>query len=139
MLQMTIGGTLGRDPETRATSSGKEVTTFNVAVNGYDFSKREKTTTWVKVTMWGERGTKLGDMLAKGDRVMASGIGRLNTYENKDGETKTSLELTADQLAPMGGSKRSDDEDERPARTSSKKPPAAKQQSFPDSDDDIPF
>lgn len=97
MLILTICGSLGRDPETRQTSAGKAVTNFSVAVNGYDFQKKEKTTTWVKVVMFGDRGEKLAAMLGKGDRVMASGECRLSEYNGK-----TSLELTASSIAPVG-------------------------------------
>lgn len=97
MLILTIGGSLGRDPETRQTQGGTDVTNFSVAVSGYDFKAKEKTTTWVKVAMFGTRGTQLGAMLSKGDRVMASGEARLVEYNGK-----TSLELTANSLCPMG-------------------------------------
>lgn len=137
MLILTIAGTLGADPETRTTGSGKTVTSFRVAVNGYDYGKREKTTTWVRVTMWGERGVKLGQMLSKGDKLCASGEGKLSTYTDKDGVQRTSLELSADQLSPMGGGQKRDDE---PRKSSKQKlfEKIEKAAEFP-ADDDIPF
>lgn len=133
MLQLSFAGTIGRDPETR--QAGKsEVTEFSVAVNGYDFSKREKTTTWLKVNIWGDRGAKLGELVSKGDKVAGSGVLSFETYENRDGETKVTYKVTCNELTLQGG-KRSDDE---PRRSKASKP---KQESFPDAadDDDIPF
>lgn len=103
MLTMTIGGTLGRDPETRAAGS-TSATTFSVAVHGWDSRKKEQTTTWIRVTVWGQRGETVGNLVRKGDRVMATGIGALTTYTGRDGVSLTSLELNASDLSPMGKS-----------------------------------
>lgn len=130
MLILTIGGSLGRDPETRQTTSGTDVTNFSVAVSGYDFKAKEKTTTWVKVAMFGNRGAQLGALLSKGDRVMASGEARLVEYNGK-----TSLELTANSLAPMGAPA-GKQQGAPPPRQAAGKPKQAAAD-FPD--DEIPF
>ena len=139
MLSLTIGGTLGRDPETRDVGQ-TTVTDFSVAVNGYDRRAKEKTTTWVKVTVWGTRGEQLAGFLGKGDKVMATGVASLVTYTPRDGgEKRVTLELNASDVAPMGKGKSHDDEESPPARRKTFTPaPAAKDQDFPD-DDDIPF
>lgn len=141
MLQLSFAGTVGRDPETRAAGS-TEVTEFSVAVNGYDRRAKEKTTTWLKVNVWGQRGTQLAGLIEKGVRVAGSGQFEVQTYKNRDGETKTSYVVTCQDITLQSFKK---DEDEKPKRDesrnqkgkSSKGKPAA-QQEFPD-DDDIPF
>lgn len=100
MLVLTIGGTLGADPDVRDVG-GKTVLNLRVAVQGYDYKSKEKTTTWVKVSMWGDRGAKLAEFLSKGDRVMASGEGRLYTHEGK-----AYLELTASNIGIMSSASR---------------------------------
>lgn len=126
MLSLTIGGTLGGDPETRETNSGSEVTSFSVAVNGYDPKKREKTTTWVKVTMFGKRGAQIGELLGKGDKCVATGTARLSEWTDRSGKTRTTLELTASDVTPMG--KAAGASEDRPSKGGAKA-----------EDDDIPF
>ncbi len=135
MLQLSFAGTLGRDPETR--HAGKsEVTEFSVAVNGYDFSKREKTTTWLKVNVWGDRGVKLGELLAKGDKVAGSGVLSFESYETKDGDTRVTNKVTCQDLTLQGSSK--SNSEPAPARSKSKQT-AKDVADYPDSDDEIPF
>jgi single-strand DNA-binding protein len=135
MLQLSFAGTLGRDPETRH-AGRSEVTEFSVAVNGYDFSKKEKTTTWLKVNIWGDRGAKLGELVSKGDKVAGSGVLSFEEYETRDGDKRITYKVTCQELTLQGGRKRDDDE---PRRSKGKARPA--QESFPDAvdDDDIPF
>lgn len=101
MLSLTVAGTLGADPETRDAGSGT-VTSFRVAVNGWDGRKKEKTTTWVKVTVWGKRGESLGALLHKGDKLCACGVAQLSKWTNRDGVEQTTLELNASDITPMG-------------------------------------
>lgn len=95
MIHATIIGRLGRDPETKDTGNGV-VTSFSVASDqGYG---EKRTTNWVRVSLWGERGKKLAGMIGKGDRIAARGA--LETAE-KDG--KTYLQMRADELELLGG------------------------------------
>lgn len=129
MLQLSIAGTLGKDAELRVAGQG-QVCSFSVAVNGYDFKAKAKTTTWVRVSIWGKRGEQLVPMLTKGSRVALSGDMRLREYQ-KDGHTVTSVELTAQDVSLLGGGA---DRERQPAPAAASKPQA----SFED-DDDIPF
>ena len=101
---LTVPGRLGADPETRHTPSGQVVTEFRVAVSGYDTASREKTTTWVRCTMWGPRGEQLGKLLHKGDAACFMGVGALRTYTNRQGVEVTALECTASDCALLGSS-----------------------------------
>ena len=54
MMHLMIAGNVGRDGEVRTTQSGKVNCSWSVAVDtGFG---QNKTTTWVRCTMWGERG-----------------------------------------------------------------------------------
>lgn len=95
MIHATIIGRLGRDPETKEV--GKDVVaSFSVACD-QGWGER-KSTNWIRVSVWGARGTKLASMLAKGDRVAVRGA--LETAE-KDG--KTYLQMRADDVELLGG------------------------------------
>jgi single-strand DNA-binding protein len=136
MLALTIAGNLGQDPETKALPSGQTVTSFSVAVAGYDSRKKEKTVTWVKVTLWGNRGEQMAKLLRKGDKCMATGVGSLSTWVNQSGVERTTLELDAKDVAPMG--KASGATSDRASTTTSLDSRAAPAAEDFDSDD-IPF
>lgn len=96
---MTVPGRLGQDPEVRSTKSGATLAKFSVAVDGYDREAKEKTTTWVRVTMWGARGEQIAKLVSKGDSVCFMGTGELREYDGK-----LYLECTASECALMGSS-----------------------------------
>jgi len=144
----TFTGAIGRDAEVRQTPSGQSV--LNVAVaNNVGFGDRQ-TVMWIRVALWGKRaeGT-FPSYLVKGQQVFVSGELSQREYE-KDGQTRTSLELNANVLDLVG--KKSDNQqggqaqqpqqnNQQPAQNQQYQQPAQNNQapqaeSF---DDDIPF
>lgn len=103
--KIQIVGNLGRDPELRYTPSGRPVTEFSVAVN--QSTKNQQTgewveaTDWFRVSIWGDRGERAAENLRKGNRVLVDGRFRTREYEAKDGQKRTSLEITADTVLPL--------------------------------------
>ncbi len=97
MLNLSFAGTLGRDAETR-TAGSSDVTEFSVAVSGYDRRAKAKTTTWLKVNIWGQRGAQLAGMVEKGSRVAGSGQLEIQSFTNRDGEEKLSYVVTVQDL-----------------------------------------
>jgi single-strand DNA-binding protein len=90
-----IGGNLGKDPETRFTPSGQKVTTFSMAIN--QRRGKEEVTTWVRVTIWGDRFDKLIPYLKKGSAVTVTGrMSPPSSYTDKEGRTQITLEVTAE-------------------------------------------
>lgn len=137
MLQMSFAGTLGADPEIRNTNSGNVITEFRVAVNGYDRSKKAKTTTWLKVNVWGKRGEQLAGLTGKGGKVAGSGSFEVQEYTNRDGDKRTSYVVTCQDLSLLSFVEKDEDEDEPPPARAArggkgKQRPAA-------DDDDLPF
>lgn len=100
MLTICATGRLGRDAETRTTPNGSQVTGFALAVDGYESG--EKITTWLKCSLWGERGAKVAPMLRKGSSVSIVGVGSLSTYKGKDGADRTELAVRVDQWTFAG-------------------------------------
>jgi len=82
-------GRLGKDPESRHTSSGKQVTNFSLAVSQYWKSQGEarESTEWVNVETWGRLAEISQEYLKKGSLVYLEGRLKTDRYENK-GETK---------------------------------------------------
>ena len=96
--QCNLIGHLGRDPETRYTQSGKQVTDFSIAVN----AKKDDPPTWIKVITWEGIAQVAEKFLRKGDPVYVSGEISNREYEHQ-GEKRRSLELTARQLQLLKG------------------------------------
>ena len=104
MNKLIIVGSLGRDPELRSTPNGIPVCTFSVGVTRRK-GNEEPQTDWFKVTAWRQLGENCNRYLAKGKKVFVSGPVTVSTYTAKDGSTKASLEVTAEDvefLSPAG-------------------------------------
>src|SRR3954447_20389632 len=108
-----IIGNLGRDPEMRYTPNGRPVTEFSVAVNqgrkDPPTGEWSDETDWFRVTVWGDRDERTAEQFHKGNRVFVEGRFRTREYEARDGQKRTSLEITADNVIAFGERARDDD------------------------------
>ena len=96
MNQLYIIGYLTADPTTRATSTGKTVTTFTVGVTrSRKDMNGDRVSDFFRVNAWGSTADFCGKYLAKGSRVAVTGELNLNSYEGKDGKTRYSLDVQA--------------------------------------------
>jgi single-strand DNA-binding protein len=97
----------------RYTPSGRPVTQFNVAVN--QSTKNQQTgewieeTDWFRVSIWGDRAERAAEQFRKGNKVFVEGRFKTREFEGRDGQKRTSLEITADSLVNL--EKRNRDED----------------------------
>jgi len=98
--KMTIIGHLGRDPEVRITNSGMSVTNFSVAVT--EKSKGEEKTLWFKVITFDSLANICGEYLKKGRQVYIEGRLQLDEWTDRDGKTRTSLEIVANSMIMLG-------------------------------------
>jgi single-strand DNA-binding protein len=95
---VTFTGRLGNIPEINFTKTGRAVANLNVAVTPSTKDGDtwvDKDTIWFKVSLW-RNAEAAADEFQKGDLVSVSGKFAHASYTNKDGETKTSLEVDAD-------------------------------------------
>lgn len=99
---VSIGGNLCRDAELRATASGMAVLTFSVAV---DESRKNKQTgeyedypNYVDCTMFGRRAESVSRYLTNGTYVALTGRLHQNRWQNKDGQNRSKLEVTVDNI-----------------------------------------
>jgi single-strand DNA-binding protein len=93
-------GHLGKDPETRFTQNGKNVTNFSVAVDRRWRSSEgevKKATDWFNVDAWGRLGEICQEYLCKGSLVYLEGRLQMDRYE-KDGETRYATKVIAQQM-----------------------------------------
>jgi len=114
LCKLMIIGNLGADPEMRYTPNGRPVTQFNVAVN--QSTKNQQTgewveaTDWFRVSVWGDRAERAAESLRKGNRVFVDGRFKTREFEGRDGQKRTSLEITADNVISLERRSREDGE-----------------------------
>ena len=105
LCKVMIIGNLGSDPEMRYTPSNRAVTQFNVAVN--QSTKNQQTgewveeTDWFRVSVWGDRAERMAETLRKGNKVFVEGRFKTREFEGRDGQKRTSLEITADSIVNL--------------------------------------
>ena len=105
LCKVMIIGNLGSDPEMRYTPTNRAVTQFNVAVN--QSTKNQQTgewveeTDWFRVSVWGDRAERMAESLRKGNKVFVEGRFKTREFEGRDGQKRTSLEITADSIVNL--------------------------------------
>jgi len=148
LCKVMIIGNLGADPEMRYTPNGRAVTQFNVAVN--QSTKNQQTNEWVeatdwfRVSVWGDRAERAAESLRKGNKVFVEGRFRTREFEGRDGQKRTSLEITADSLVNLERRSREDGEGnftpaERPAGGGGRPPGGPRGGGDETELDDLPF
>lgn len=141
----TFSGNLGQDGEQRFTASGDSVVSFSVPVKSGFGDKA--ITSWIRCSMFGDRGGKVLPYLKKGQLVGVSGEFAARPWKNKDGQDQVSNEVRVNSLELLGsksegGQRQSSDSGEAgndyapaPKQAAQNKP----KPSFEDLDSDIPF
>ena len=100
---VTIVGNLTREVELKYLDGGSAVANFGVAVNRrWQDGKGE----WVEevnffdVTAWKDLAENVAQSLEKGDRVIVDGRLQFRSWETKDGEKRSKVEIVADEVGP---------------------------------------
>ena len=89
-------GNLTKDPDYRNTPSGVAVCTLTVANNRRVGEKEE--TTFIDVTIWGKSADYCRNYLSKGSSVLIEGRLTLETWQNKDGNSRSKIAITAENV-----------------------------------------
>ena len=99
---VVLVGNITRDPELRFTASGQAIATFGLAVNRR-FQRNgqwEEQTSFFNVTCWGQMGENASQSLPKGARVVVTGRLEQRSWETQDGEKRSTVDITADEIGP---------------------------------------
>lgn len=94
MQKIVLIGNLTSDPEKRATGTGISVTSFTIAVN----RRNQEKTDYFRINAWRGLAETCAKYLSKGRKVSVIGELQARTYEAKDGATKLSLDVSADEI-----------------------------------------
>src|ERR1051325_3477805 len=137
--KIIVVGYLGRDPELRYTPDGTPVCNFTIATTE---RKKDKTgemqehTTWFRVNLWRRQAEVANQYLSKGKQVYVEGRLSTNEYQDREGNTRTSLEINGTDIQFLG----SRGEEVNVSRTENSPKPSTQPESLPPiTDDDIPF
>ncbi len=117
--KIVIVGYLGRDPEIRYTPQGMAACSFSIATTERRKDKSgefQDQTTWFRVTCWGKQAEFVNERLQKGNQVYVEGRLTQSEYTDKDGNTRTSLEVNASDVQLLERAQKADDEGQPNAR-----------------------
>ena len=99
-------GNLGRDPETRYTTSGDAVTNLRIATTEQWKDKtsgeKQEKTEWHTVVLFGRQAEVAGEYLKKGRSVYIEGRLQTRKYTDKEGVEKYSTEVVGDRMQLLG-------------------------------------
>ena len=100
----TITGNLTREPEIRYTKEGQATTQLGVAVNRrwQDRATQEwqEATSFFDVVCWRDLAENVALSLSKGMRVVVTGRLEQRSWETEEGENRSKVEITADEIGP---------------------------------------
>lgn len=102
--QVVIVGNLTDDPELRYTPNGAAVANFRVAVNrryrDQSGEWKDGETSFFRVNAWRTLAENVAESLTRGSRVVVVGRLRSRSWETQEGETRSAVEIEADEIAP---------------------------------------
>ncbi|QHF24117.1 single-stranded DNA-binding protein [Rathayibacter sp. VKM Ac-2804] len=102
---ITVVGNLTADPELRYTQGGLAVANFTIASTPRTFDRqandwKDGDALFLRASVWREFAENVAGTLTKGMRVIATGRLKQRSYETKEGEKRTSIELEIDEIGP---------------------------------------
>ena len=101
-----ITGNITRDPELRTTTGGSSVCSFTVAVNrnyrGTDGEQKEEVS-FIDCSAWGKLAETIAQYGKKGNGVLVSGRLNQRSWEDKNGNKRSSVEIVVEDFNFVGG------------------------------------
>ncbi len=102
---ITVVGNLTADPELRFTPSGAAVANFTVASTPRTFDRqtqewKDGDALFMRCNVWRQAAENVAESLTRGARVVVSGRLKQRSFETKEGEKRTVVELEVDEVGP---------------------------------------
>jgi single-strand DNA-binding protein len=102
---ITVVGNLTNDPELRFTPSGAAVAGFTVASTPRTFDKdsnqwKDGDPLFLRCSVWRQYAENVAESLTKGMQVIVQGRLKQRSYETREGEKRTVVELDVDEIGP---------------------------------------
>ncbi len=143
--KVILVGNLGRDPETRYTTSGEAVTNVSIATTDTWKDKsgeKQERTEWHRVAFFGKLAEIAGEYLKKGSQVYVEGRLQTRKWQDKEGQEKYTTEIVADRMQMLGsraGAGGGDAPERATSTAGASRSAAPAKKNVDDLDDDIPF
>jgi len=102
---IAVVGNLTADPELRYTQNGLPVANFTIASTPRNFDRaanewKDGEALFLRASVWREFAEHVAGSLTKGMRVMAQGRLRQRSYQDREGNQRTAIELEVDEIGP---------------------------------------
>lgn len=102
---ITLVGNLTADPELRFTPNGAAVANFTVASTPRTFDRkagefRDGETLFMRCSLWRDAAENVAESLSRGTRVIVQGRLKSRSFDTKEGERRTVMELDVDEIGP---------------------------------------
>lgn len=102
---ITVVGNLTADPELRFTNSGIPVASFTVASTPRTFDRqsgewKDGEALFLRCSIWRDAAENVTESLEKGSRVVVQGRLKQRSYQDREGNNRTSIELDVDEIGP---------------------------------------
>lgn len=102
---ITVVGNLTADPELRFTPAGAAVANFTVASTPRTFDRqsnewKDGEALFLRCNIWREAAENVAESLTRGSRVVVQGRLKQRSYETREGEKRTVVELEVDEIGP---------------------------------------
>lgn len=104
-INVTVVGNLTSDPELRFTPNGAAVASFTVASSSRVLDKttnewKDGESTFLRCSVWRQYAENVAESLTKGTRVIVTGRLKQRSYETREGEKRTVMEIEVDDVGP---------------------------------------
>lgn len=96
---VTVVGNVTRDPELRFTPGGAAVASFGLAWNRKG-QNDEEIVSFFDITCWSGLAENVAESITKGSRVVVYGRLDQSSWEDKEGNRRSKVEIVADDVAP---------------------------------------
>ena len=107
-----IIGRLTRDPELRATQSGKQVASFSIAVN---HKGRDDETSYFDCVAWERQAEVLAQYMTKGKPIFVDGDMRQSRWQDKEGNNRSKVEIHVRDFQFLGSRDDQGGQEQRPS------------------------
>ncbi|MCZ4557943.1 single-stranded DNA-binding protein [Rhodococcus maanshanensis] len=102
---ITVIGNITADPELRFTPSGAAVTNFTIASTPRIFDRttnewKDQDALFMRCNAWRDLAENIAESLTRGTRVIAQGRLVQRSYETREGEKRTVMELEVEEIGP---------------------------------------
>ena len=136
MNRIDLIGRLTRDPELRKTETGHVRADFTIAVNRIGAKEEQQQADFIPCRVWGSQAENLTHFMGKGNQIAIEGNLRIDSYIDKDGNTKYTTYVLANRIEYLTKGEKKEESKEEPTEDISN---SFKMDEIEIDDSDLPF